>query len=109
MPSSPQLSQEELERKVSEAELKSMEKRNLYVCVRDKALVALLKQRDFDYARAQGLFDSEDGDLQASIRRQLNYAQILLRKAKDDYYEAVEVYLDLSKSLIKMRKSALKE
>ena len=96
MPSSPQLSQEELERLLAKTEAETLTMRHLYVAARTAAMNAVARKRDFDYCREQiGIFGLEEEDLNLTMLREMNQAVTAFKTAKRAYFEMEKEAEDL--------------
>jgi hypothetical protein len=96
MPSSPQLSQKELERMLAKTEAETLTMRHLYVAARTATMNAILRNRDFDYCREQeGIFGPEEDDLRLAILREMNQAVTAFKTAKRAYFEMEKEAEDL--------------
>jgi hypothetical protein len=88
MSSSSQFSPEELAQGLADAEAEVSALHHVYVIARNVAIAALLKRRDFDYCRQQGIVGREDEDLNVANMYELNQAKSTLARARESYLQA---------------------
>jgi C4-dicarboxylate-specific signal transduction histidine kinase len=98
MPLSPQLSQEELERMLVEAEAEVSTLRKIYVATRTMAMSATLKKRDFHYCQ-QSILGEEDEDLNVATIGEQDQAQAALRRAREDLIQAKRIAFIIRRAL----------